>query len=237
MSVEDVAKGGAGARRSSLSERIYEGMKQDIFEFRLLPGDRFTETEIAERMQASRTPVRQALYQLEREGFLEVYFRNGWRVRPFDFEHFEELYEVRIVLEVAAIAKLCAAPYLLRNSEEMNELRHVWLESPRAEEGPLVSSLDERFHCLLVESAGNHEMARIHRELSEKLRIIRRLDFTKPPRVEATYDEHGAILRALLEQRTEDAKELLRSHIEQSRAEVRKITLHMLHEAHQRSRR
>ena len=90
-------------RPENLAERIYGQLKDDIFEFRLLPGDRFSEGEVAERMAASRTPVRQALYRLEREGYLEVYFRSGWQVKPFDFAHFEELYDVRIVLELSLI--------------------------------------------------------------------------------------------------------------------------------------
>ncbi|MGH8364208.1 MAG: GntR family transcriptional regulator, partial [Pseudomonas sp.] len=61
-----------GERPDSLAERVYQQLKDDIFGFRLLPGDRFSEGDVAERMQASRTPVRQALYRLEREGYLEV---------------------------------------------------------------------------------------------------------------------------------------------------------------------
>jgi len=74
-----------------LAERVYQQLKDDIFGFRLLPGDRFSEGGVAERMQASRTPVRQALYRLEREGYLEVFFRSGWQVRPFDFKSRSEL--------------------------------------------------------------------------------------------------------------------------------------------------
>src|ERR1700741_1911537 len=89
------------------SEQIYAQIKQDMFEFRLLPGDRFTETEVAERMHASRTPVREALFRLQREGHVAVAFRSGWQVRPFDFKSFENLYDVRIILEVAAVSRLC----------------------------------------------------------------------------------------------------------------------------------
>ena len=56
----------------SLADAIYRQLKEDIFEFRLLPGDRFSEGEVAERMAASRTPVRQALYRLQREGQVQV---------------------------------------------------------------------------------------------------------------------------------------------------------------------
>jgi DNA-binding GntR family transcriptional regulator len=223
-------------RPENLAERIYLQLKDDIFEFRLLPGDRFSEGEIAERMAASRTPVRQALYRLEREGYLEVYFRSGWQVKPFDFAHFEELYEVRIVLELEAIKRLCERP----NEElpdALEQLRRTWMVQPeqRLQDGREVSRLDERFHCQLVEAAGNREMARLHTEVSEKIRIIRRLDFTQEPRVELTYEEHARILGAILSRRCEEAQLLLKTHIEVSKAEVRKITLHMLHSARQRA--
>ena len=217
--------------RTNLTERIYQLIKQDIFSFRLLPGDRFSENEIAERVEASRTPVREALARLQREGFVDVSFRSGWQVKPFNFKKFEELYDVRIVLELAAIKKLCE----MEPAPNLDDVKRVWLVKPedRLEDGPTVCALDERFHEQLIEATGNTEMARIHHEITERLRIIRRIDFTQRNRVQATYDEHAKILRTIIERRAEDAKAYLKSHIEESKAEVRKITLHMLYEAQQ----
>ena len=93
----------APTRSAGLATRVHERIKGEIFDFCLMPGDRFTESEVASRMQVSRTPVREALYRLESEGYLEVMFRSGWRVRPFDFQLFENLYDVRVVLEIAAV--------------------------------------------------------------------------------------------------------------------------------------
>ena len=67
----------AEVRKASLADSVYLGIKQNIFDFQLLPGDRFTENEIATRLKVSRTPVREALYRLEREGYLQVQFRSG----------------------------------------------------------------------------------------------------------------------------------------------------------------
>ncbi|MEG1038784.1 MAG: GntR family transcriptional regulator [Pseudomonas sp.] len=222
------------ARPENLGERLYQQIKDEIFEFRLLPGDRFSEGEVAARMAVSRTPVRQALYRLEREGYLEVHFRSGWQVVPFDFERFEELYDLRIVLELAAVRRLCEMAS--EPAHVLADLTAIWLvdESQWQQDGQLVSQWDEAFHCQLVEATGNREMTRVHREVTEKIRIIRRLDFTQRPRVAATYAEHGAILTAILHRRSESACQLLRAHIEVSKAEVRKITLHMLHSARQR---
>ncbi|ERI53478.1 GntR family transcriptional regulator [Pseudomonas sp. AOB-7] len=225
----------AVSRPQSLAERIYAQLKDDIFEFRLMPGDRFSEGEVAERVAASRTPVRQALHRLQREGFLEVHFRSGWQVRPLDFAHFDELYELRVVLELEAVRRLCLRP----NDEQpaaLQALERTWLVRKEAQlqDGAAVSRLDEAFHCQLLEAAGNREMARVHREVSEKIRILRRLDFTQAQRIELTYAEHGQILEAILTRRLEEAQQLLKSHIEVSQAEVHSITLHKLYGARQR---
>lgn len=220
-----------GKTHARLSESVYDRLKQDIFEFRLMPGDRLTETELAESLGVSRTPVRQALQRLEQEGYLKVAFRNGWNVSPFDFNRFEQLYDLRIVLEVAAIHQICEA----ETAADLTVLNEIWLVPPeqRLDDGRQVSSNDEAFHQGLVLATSNLEMARVHRDITDKIRIIRRLDFTKGERINATYDEHAQILRLLLQRKAAQAAMLLRSHIEASKSEVRKITLHMLHMARQ----
>ena len=214
-----------------LSDTVYDRVKQDIFDFRILPGDRPTEIELAESLQVSRTPVRQALHRLEQEGYLKLAFRNGWNVLPFDFDRFEQLYDLRIILELAAVQQICAAEL----AADLTALSAIWLVpvSERLSDARAVSENDEAFHQGLVIATGNAEMARVHRDITEKIRIIRRLDFTKGERISATYDEHAQILRLLTQRKAAQAAILLRSHISASKAEVRKITLHMLHVARQ----
>ena len=75
----NVVRGGSRKETpENLAERIYGRLKEEIFNFHLLPGDRFSENEVAERMAASRTPVREALYRLQREGYVDVLYRSGW---------------------------------------------------------------------------------------------------------------------------------------------------------------
>lgn len=214
---------------NKLAEGVYEQIKLDLFDFRLLPGDRFTETEVAERMGVSRTPVRQALYKLEKEGHIQVSSRNGWNVRPFDFEFLEDLYDVRVVLELAAVKRLCE----MEPRPDLSALKQIWLVPPeqRVTDMQTIATLDERFHEGLVLAAGNAEMARIHHDVTERIRIVRRLDFTRPERIATTYQEHAQILRNVLQRKWNRCELLLRSHIESSKAEVRKITLHKLHTA------
>ncbi|MFN0160271.1 MAG: GntR family transcriptional regulator [Burkholderiales bacterium] len=224
----------AAADRAGLAARVYAELKREIADFKLLPGDRFTESEVADRMQVSRTPVREALYRLESEGVLEVMFRSGWRLRPFDFKRFEDLYDLRVVLELSAVRRLCERPEIAG----LDALKQVWLVpvAERMSEGRAVAAADEDFHGALVVAAGNAEMARVHHDVTERIRIIRRLDFTQGARIDATYAEHAKILRAIMQRKVDAAQLLLRSHIEASKAEVRKITLHMLHAASTQAR-
>jgi DNA-binding GntR family transcriptional regulator len=219
-------------RAPSLAESVYLGLKQDIFDFRLLPGDRFTESEVATRLHVSRTPVREALYRLEREGYLQVQFRSGWSVRELDFRQFDDLYDLRIALESASIRTLCERA----EPPGLNELKAIWLVAPKARlrDGEQVCALDEAFHGTLVAATGNREMSRCHQEVTERIRLLRRLDFTEPGRIVATYDEHAQILRAVLRRDADRAVRLLRKHIETSKTEVRKISLHKLYSARPR---
>lgn len=213
---------------------MYEQLKRDVAAFRLVPGDRFSENALCERLAVSRTPVRQALVRLQQEGYVEVLFRSGWRVLPFDFDRFEQLYDLRMVLETTAAQRLCADGERVDRAL-LDALVQIWLvpQAERSADGVQVGQWDEAFHCSLVAAAGNAEMARVHRDVTDRIRIIRRLDFTKPARIDATYDEHAKILKAIRAKRGDQAAMLLRAHIETSQAEVRKITLHQVHLARQ----
>lgn len=213
--------------RANLAQAVYEQLKSDIFEFRLIPGARFSENEVAHRLGVSRTPVREALYRLAQERFLEVHAKSGWSVGALDFDRFDQLYDVRLIVELAALRKLCDGT----PSDDLSVLRRNWLVSARLRltDGKAVAVLDEQFHAALVAATGNTELARIYNDIAERIRIVRRLDFTQAERIDRTYEEHAEILRAVLTRKAEQASMLLKAHIEASKLEVRKISLHRLH--------
>src|SRR5258708_26778315 len=137
------------------AEEIYKKIKDEIFDFLLLPGDRFTETELAERYGTSRTPVRGALYRLKHEGYFEVQFRSGWHVRAFDFVHFDELYDLRTVLETAAVERLCRM-----ENPPLADLKTIWLvaSKPSEQDRRLGTALAAGFHSPPPQSRGNKGM-------------------------------------------------------------------------------
>jgi DNA-binding GntR family transcriptional regulator len=216
----------------NLADQVYASLKAELHDFRWVPGDRLSEGELGLRLGVSRTPVREALFRLRNEGLLAVESNSGWYVLPIDFARLDQLYDLRIVLELASIDRLVA-----RRDEPdgLDELKAVWLvpAAERLTDARAVGELDEAFHATLVGATGNAELARVHQDVTERIRIVRRLDFTRPDRIEATYAEHAKVLRAVIQRKAEPARLMLKSHIEQSKAEVRKITLHTLHELRQ----
>jgi len=218
------------AVRAKLAEQVYATLKREIHDFQLVAGDRFSEAELGNRLGVSRTPVREALFRLRNEGFLDVEAKLGWFVRPIDFAKLEQLYDLRVVLEIASVLRLCART---EDPPELDALKDIWLRpvADRLTDARQVGANDEQFHATLVRAAGNAEIARVHWDVTERIRIIRRLDFTRPDRIDATYTEHAKILRAVIQRKADQAQLLLKAHIDQSKLEVRKITLHTLHEA------
>jgi DNA-binding GntR family transcriptional regulator len=216
-------------RSAKLAAEVYGRIRADIYDFRLLPGDRFSEGEIAERLQVSRTPVREALFRLQRDGYVDVLFRSGWQVRPFDMQHFENLYEVRIVLETAAIEKLVR----LSLNNRLEDLAAIWCVPPSRyyDDPEVLAVLDEQFHVRIVAASGNQEMTAIHQNITDRMRVIRRLHFKTAPRISKTYEEHAAIIERLREGETKAAQDILARHIQDSQSGVKTITVHMLHAA------
>jgi DNA-binding GntR family transcriptional regulator len=214
-------------RKPSVLHDVYQRIREDIFAFRMPPGQRYSEHELAATLGVSRTPLRFALHILAREGYLvHLAGHSSWQVQPLDPEYYADLYDFRTDIEAIAVHRLCrAAP-----DPRLAGLAAYW-HSPSQRLTPdyrAVAEADEQFHGTLVELAGNAEMLRTFRDLTDRIRVIRRLDFADAGRIAATFDEHGAILTRLLAGDAVGAETLIRAHIGGSREAIRTITLQRL---------
>lgn len=209
----------------SLANHAYQALKQAIFAFHYLPGERFSENDLAKRLAISRTPIRSALLKLEKEGLVEPLFRQGWRVAALDFAKLDALYDLRIVLERHALEKIVEnlpvqALLALEKTWQGNKDETFVAEA--------VFQQDEQFHATLVALAGNTEIGKVHQQIAEKIRMVRRLDFSDDQRCQLTYQEHQAIIQRLLAKDATSATALLQAHILASKAKVHEITLQKL---------
>lgn len=212
------------------SERVCHQLRQEIYRFVLLPGDRFTEVEIARHLGCSRTPVREALLILQNENLVRRCIPNGWEVFPIDFDAYEELYETRELIEKNTVRQLCNPTSAKVNRDVIIRLKAIWCVAPDARllECDKVSALDEQFHIMLTEAAGNRELTAILTNITDRIRIIRRLDFEYETRIAETYEEHAELLEAIAHRSEARAVELISLHIKDAWVGATSITLSRL---------
>lgn len=186
------SQGQATAPSGVLTEDIYVQLKQLILDCSIPPGQTFYTAELAERFGVSKTPVRDALRQLVQEGFVEVYPRSGYQVRPVLFRDVYELFELRGLL----------GPYSARmaaeniTAEQLNELEAIVAEAyDQAASHEEIMAAARRFHLLVAQAAGNMRIVRITESLFDEMERLLRLHINLSEPVQ----EMGASLRALID--------------------------------------
>jgi DNA-binding GntR family transcriptional regulator len=195
-----------------------------ILSFELYPGTRVTESELAKQFGVSRTPIRAALQRLEAEGALVIRPKQGCFIRALDIAELTGQYRVRVALEVLAIetAVTCMSD---RDLERLAEAWNPKVQPGRSEDPEEMERRDEGFHLALAEGSGNRALVPYLRAVNDQIRIVRRLDFTHPERIDQTYQEHFAICRRLIEREPDAAKREMASHIERSEEFAKNLTL------------
>lgn len=163
----------------------------------LLPGARLSEVEIARALGVSRTPIREALGELEREGLVRVFPRLGAFVRTITERDVEEIYAVREALDVLG-AKLLAeriTPVGIAQLQEAVETMRAAIA--RGDGGGYVEALDA-FYALVVRLSGNETLERLHHSLLGPVRRLRRIAMTHEGRVERSFAQAERIAHAIV---------------------------------------
>ncbi len=206
------------ARRSgrvNLSEQAYNEIKDALCEGKIVPGDILSESQLAEAMGMSRTPVREALRALASEDWLEIKNGIGAYVKPLSSKDMEDLYEIRCLLEVQA-AK--TSVYHITNAEidALERQFRALLEEYETGDTPepqRFSALDWELHELIVERSQNNYIKAIMRNNNTNMRRYQLLSAEALNDVRTSILQHLNIL-ALLRSRDVDAlTDALRQHL------------------------
>jgi DNA-binding GntR family transcriptional regulator len=194
-----------GGSRETLATRALEELRTAIAEGRLAPGERFSVAQLAQLFGVSRTPVREALLQLERQGVVRFERNRGVRVLETSAHDVQEVFELRLLLEVPATRRACAR---LRD-DELEALERELAGMAAAEEETRFMAHDARFHELLLAAAGNRRLVASVRSLRDHVRV--RLGATDGRSREL--DEHRAIIAALRERDADSAAAAMHDHL------------------------
>ncbi len=197
-------------KKPSRAESLYRIVKDMAILFKFKPGERINEVDLAQRLGASRTPLREALNRLVAEGFLVLKQGRGFFCRDLKPRKMFELYQFRAVLEVAAVRLACEQA----TEQEVADLAR-FLDETGPEEGGRSSEelveLDEYFHERIVTLSRNMEMSRTLENINARIKYFRWVDMDSQRA--ATQSEHRAVVEALMARDADLAAHHMNEHI------------------------
>lgn len=196
-------------------------LREAIVEGELAPGERLSEAEIARRLGVSRTPVREALGALEREGLVTTVPRLGAFVRTITEADVDEIYVVREALDVLAtelVVKRVTAVGLAQIDESVEIMR---ASVGTGEHRAYVEELD-RFYALLMRLSGNTTLELLHASLLGPVRRLRRISMSYEGRIQRSFLQIERIATAIAD-RDRRAADLMREQIVRARETVKEV--------------
>jgi len=198
-------------KAESKKNRAYEYLKKLIISNQLKPSEPLNEFSLATELQVSKTPVREALRQLEKDGLIDNnIFQKGWFVSEINIQDIWELFEIREILECSAV-KMAA---LKADNERFIPLRNKLSELAPKNSSNLLKS-GELVHISIFESLQNRRLLDMYRSLMEhhsRIRIYFVNKFEEQRLTEAS-KEHLEILNAIIAKDPSTAEELMRVHL------------------------
>ncbi|MGC8572939.1 MAG: GntR family transcriptional regulator [Caldisphaera sp.] len=196
-------------KQSKYSDIVYELLKKDILNRRFEPKDKLSETALAKIYNVSRTPIREALHKLEKEG-LVVKLSDGYHVNFLTKEQILKLFEVRSILEGLAAEKAA----LNRDPELLKKLREAAEEFRKiSKSDPLAAAIaNSAFHDIVADLSGNEYLRDILKDIRNKLAIVRVDLFASANRVEQEIEEHWKIYQAIEKGDPQEAKKAALEH-------------------------
>ncbi|MCI8608408.1 MAG: GntR family transcriptional regulator [Firmicutes bacterium] len=197
-----------------LREIVYEELKRQILIGEIAPGTRMMEVELADVMGVSRTPVREAIRKLEKEGLVTIEPRKGAYASDISIKDMVDVLEVRQGLE-AMSAALAAGRIDEQQKEQLQELLEKYSEAVEKEDIEEIIKYDEAFHAKIVAISGNKTLIQIFstvQELALRFRYIYYDDFN---RYESMPKEHRLIEKAIISGDGESARVAAEDHVSQ----------------------
>jgi len=212
QAIKPMQKGG----RESYAERAYRELKKRILDNELAVGQHYMEKEIAEFLDMSRTPTREALLRLANEGLVEIWPRHGMRIKPISIRDMREIYEILTALESAAAA-LAAGRNL--DADQIDCLRKATSDMQTALEVDDLTAwaaADETFRRLLVEFSDNERLVALTDTFIDQSHRVRILTLRLRPKPTTSIDDHRAVLEAIERGDANAAQRLHSAHREKT---------------------
>lgn len=201
-----------GEDNYSLSSRVFHTIRENILSGKYATDEELKEKSIGEELGVSRTPVREALRQLELEGLVTIIPNKGAYVVGISQKDIRDIYEIRSRLE--GLCARWAAEHITK--EQLDELEeNIYLSEFHSSKGnsEQVVELDNKFHEILYNASGSKELRHVLRDFHHYVQRVRKITLAVQDRAVQSNDEHRKIVEALKEHDVEEAEKLANEHM------------------------
>ncbi|NLH02181.1 MAG: GntR family transcriptional regulator [Clostridiales bacterium] len=203
----------------SLAEQAYAILKQKIVSKQFPPGMRLIDSRLAKEFGISRTPLREAIRKLQEDGLVTTYLGKGYYVFQPTEKDIREVFEVRKMIDIAAVTKLIneILPY---DKEAYGMIERIYddFRTDFKKEGFIRA--DEAFHDKIVLMMDNSRLYRIYKEIQNQIRTFRKKSSADEKRIKRAFRQHEKICASILGFDIKGAIEAISEHIEASTNEA-----------------
>lgn len=197
----------------TLKNITYENIKELLDSGQIHPDEIYSANHFAEMLGVSRTPAREALLQLEAEGFLVAFKSRGFKIKEFTHKEISDFFEARKIIELHTVSKLV----IELTKQDLKQLEDILkLMSRKAAENNAADFLeaDKKFHMELIRHHGNLFLVRIAENIRSFISIFGQKAVSRKGRFEEVLHEHQLILDALVDRDQTKALEAINAHLD-----------------------
>jgi len=213
--------------KETFQEQAYKFIKSKIVNFGFKPGEYLTDQQIAESLDVSRTPVREAFRMLEREGLLVYEPRRGWKVYTLSLKDINEIFEIKIILEgmISRKAAACTDDILRKNLKDIIDLMR---KAANNEDVDAWVELDLDLHHLIFMMADNQRAMNFIENINDQWNRLRVGFSARTGRIGRSIKEHEAMVEAILSGNADQAEIETVAHLKLVRDELVTLLVKMI---------
>ncbi len=200
----------------SASELAYKAIKEMMGQYMLVPGQKIALDPLAEKIQLSKTPIINALNQLEKENFVTSIQNRGFFIKEISLGEVDELYRVREALEILSIEE--SIKY--GTEEKLGKVKEAKIahDKYKDEFGSIKRfTLDAIFHLKIAEMGGNSSLTRLLKQVLEHIYIRQRIERVSPKRLMETPREHQEIFESIRNKDLKKARIIMKRHLQRAK--------------------
>lgn len=198
--------------KQSLTAKVYAHIRDDIIEGRYKNGDLLIETKLAEELDVSRTPIREALKQLELEDLVVSMPNRGVMVQGISSHDVDDIFTIRHLIEGQA-AYWAAERIDQASLSRLTEIIELMEMYTRKNDATNLARLDTEFHDVIFSACDSRVLRHILAQLHQNTRQVRRTSLTTPERPGYSLSEHRKIFEAIEQHKPDEAKAAMEAHV------------------------